>query len=53
MWLGAEIDEEIRNGCLSIIKAFFKEKMPERLDLQPSYITQKRFAETIKIRIEC
>ena len=23
MWLGAEIDEEIRNGCLSIIKAFF------------------------------
>jgi hypothetical protein len=53
MWLGAEIDEEIRNGCLSIIKAFFQEKMPERLDLQPSYITQKRFAETIKIRIEC
>ena len=23
MWLGVEIDEEIRNGCLSIIKAFF------------------------------
>lgn len=33
MWLGKEIDEEVRNGSLSIIKAFFQDKMPEKLDL--------------------
>ena len=52
MWLGKEINEEVRNGSLSIIKAFFQDKMPEKLDFQPSYITSKRFSETIKIRLE-
>jgi hypothetical protein len=33
LWLGKEIEEDVRVGALSIIKAFCKVNMPERWDI--------------------
>ena len=32
LWLGNEIDEDVRTGALSIIKAFLQEKIPDKFD---------------------
>lgn len=38
LWLGNEIEPEVRDGALQIIKAFYQEKQPDRLQFEPSYI---------------
>ena len=52
LWQGEEVSQEILHSSLSIIKAFFQEKQPERLENEPSYIQFKKFSQSPKIRLE-
>ena len=52
LWLGDEVEDDVRAGQLNLIDAFFKNKNLDLFQSQPSYKTKKKFSETMKIRLE-
>ena len=52
LWLGDEVNQEVKSGSLQIIKAFFQEKMLDKMEFTPSYQVKRKFSDTIKIRFE-
>lgn len=52
LWLGDEVEDDVRAGQLNLIDAFFQIKNLDLFQSQPSYKTKKKFSETMKIRLE-